>query len=38
LLIDGYSNGKKMDELARILGRKMGGIRARLIRLGLLNK
>jgi superfamily II DNA helicase RecQ len=34
LLIDGYSNGKKMDELARILGRKMGGIRSRLKKLG----
>jgi ATP-dependent DNA helicase RecQ len=34
VLVDGYSKGKKMDELARILGRKMGGIRARLIRLG----
>ncbi|MBF8304551.1 MAG: hypothetical protein HW399_926, partial [Dehalococcoidia bacterium] len=35
VLVDGFRNGKNMDELARILGRKVGGIRARLVRLGL---
>ena len=35
VLVDGYSSGKKMDELAIILGRKIGGIRARLMKLGL---
>ncbi len=33
-LVDGYRNGKDVDELARILGRKTGGIRSRLIKLG----
>ncbi|MDO8634773.1 MAG: HRDC domain-containing protein, partial [Dehalococcoidia bacterium] len=34
VLVDGFRNGKNMDELAIILGRKVGGIRARLVRLG----
>ncbi len=35
VLVDGFGNGKSMDELARILGRKTGGIGARLVKLGL---
>lgn len=34
LLVNGYSIGKNMDELAEMLGRKVGGIRVRLIKLG----
>lgn len=34
LLIDRYRNGKKIEELAKLLGRKRGGIRSRLKKLG----
>ncbi|OIO34805.1 MAG: hypothetical protein AUJ70_00200 [Candidatus Omnitrophica bacterium CG1_02_40_15] len=36
VLIDGYSNGKKIEELAKLLGIKKGGIRSRLKKLGLI--